>query len=102
MFSRRAALIRKLDLKLPGHEMSKDLDAIIQFIEQPNTDYAYMLTGKWGSGKTYFWKHIVIPRLSQDAGISDDLVAYVTLYGMEKPQEIGSAVFGQLHPWLAG
>ena len=80
--------------------MSKDLDAILQFIQQPNTDYAYMLTGAWGSGKTYFWKHIVVPRLQEQAN-SGDLIAYVSLYGLEKAEEIRSAVFTQLHPRLA-
>ena len=33
---------------------------------EPNTDYAYMLIfGAWGSGKTHFWKHVVVPRLKK-------------------------------------
>ncbi len=42
--------------------MSKDLDAVIQFIQQPNTDYAYMLDRCVGIGQNIFlantsWYH---------------------------------------------
>jgi hypothetical protein len=82
--------------------MSKDLDAIFQFLSQPNTDYAYVVDGAWGSGKTYFWKHDVVAKLRADNKECDDLrIAYVSLYGLKRPEEIRSAVLAQLHPRLA-
>lgn len=29
-------------------------EAILNYVEQKNTDYTVLLTGKWGSGKTYY------------------------------------------------
>jgi tRNA A37 threonylcarbamoyladenosine biosynthesis protein TsaE len=30
---------------------------VTDYIKAENTDYAIMVTGVWGSGKTFFWKH---------------------------------------------
>jgi hypothetical protein len=82
--------------------MPKDLDAIIQFINQPNTDYAYMLTGNWGCGKTYFWKHVVVPRLRSSRPETEEvLIAYVSLYGIRRAEDLRNAVLAQLHPRIA-
>src|SRR5688500_4815604 len=82
--------------------MSKDLAAILQYLNQPNTDYAYMLTGPWGCGKTHFWKHVVTPEITcEDPAGEHTRIAYVSLYGIKRPEEIRSAVLAQLHPKLA-
>jgi hypothetical protein len=82
--------------------MPKDLEAVLQYLNQPNTDYAYMVKGPWGCGKTHFWKNIVLPKVAETP--TDDqaqLTAYVSLYGIERPGDLRSAVFAQLHPKLA-
>ena len=30
---------------------------VTDYIKAENTDYAIMVTGVWGSGKTFFWNH---------------------------------------------
>lgn len=82
--------------------MSEDLDAIIQYVEQPNTDYAFMLTGPWGSGKTYFWKHVVVPRLDsmKSSASGERAVLFISLYGLKDVDEIRKAFLSQLSPKL--
>ena len=43
--------------------MNELIDAICDYIRKPYTDYAIMLNGKWGSGKTYFWNNKLRSRL---------------------------------------
>lgn len=32
-------------------------DIIKNYVEQPDTDFAILINGQWGSGKTYFLKN---------------------------------------------
>src|SRR3954447_22222042 len=81
--------------------MSKDLEAVLQYLKQRDTDYAYMLDGPWGSGKTYFWKHMVVPALSPlDAEDSGWRFVYLSLHAIKSTEEIRRSVVAQLHPVL--
>ena len=33
------------------------VESILDYIRAEYTDYAIMINGEWGSGKTYFWNH---------------------------------------------
>jgi len=33
------------------------VESILDYIRSDYTDYAIMINGEWGSGKTYFWNH---------------------------------------------
>ena len=33
------------------------VESILDYIRADYTDYAIMINGEWGSGKTYFWNH---------------------------------------------
>src|SRR4051794_10101730 len=81
--------------------MSKDLEAVVQYLNQPETDYAYMIDGPWGSGKTYFWKHMVVPALTPNEGESSNwTLVYLSLHAIKTSDEIRKAVIAQLHPVL--
>jgi hypothetical protein len=82
--------------------MAEDLQPILQYLNQPNTDYAYMLSGAWGSGKTYFWKHVVVPALEPSDGEKVQWqLMYVPLGSVASAEDIRKAVVAQLHPLLA-
>jgi hypothetical protein len=85
--------------------MSRDLDAVLQYLEQANTDYAYMISGPWGSGKTYFWKTVVVPAIQRNSswrGIADKpRIVYVSLYGIRDTKAIQRSILTQLHPTAA-
>ena len=39
----------------------EDVDQmVLDYVIAPLTDYAIMLTGAWGAGKTYYWKKALV------------------------------------------
>jgi hypothetical protein len=59
-------------------------------------EYAVLLTGPWGSGKTWFVREL----LKQIYAKEGDYL-YVSLYGMQSFEDIESEYFRQLHPVLS-
>ena len=59
-------------------------------------EYAVLLTGPWGSGKTWFIRNLLTSVLPKP---TDYL--YVSLYGMQSFEDIESEYFRLLHPMLA-
>ena len=37
--------------------MEELVESILDYVRSDYTDYAIMINGEWGSGKTYFWNH---------------------------------------------
>ena len=63
---------------------------VLDYIKAPSTDYAIMLTGAWGAGKTYYWKNALTPSieaLESPVVIKDHKVKYkavhVSLFGVD-------------------
>ena len=74
--------------------MNQVLQTILDYVKTPNTDYALLITGPWGCGKTYFWKKVVEPKLQQQINNGTSLrPVYVSLYGCENTKEIGTQLF---------
>ncbi|WP_323585848.1 P-loop NTPase fold protein [Aliarcobacter butzleri] len=49
-----------------------------------------MLSRKWGSGKTFFWKNKIIEELNKDKKIPNH---YISLYGKKSIEEIENEIF---------
>lgn len=49
-----------------------------------------MFSGKWGSGKTFFWKNKIIEELNKDKKIPNH---YISLYGKKSIEEIENEIF---------
>ncbi|HFJ9468323.1 P-loop NTPase fold protein [Bacillus paranthracis] len=64
------------------------VNSILNYIESDKTGYAILLNGKWGSGKTYFWKNILKKEI-KDRGKD---VIYVSLYGVSSIEEIDKKI----------
>ena len=43
--------------------MEELIECICDYVKKPYTDYAVMINGEWGSGKTYFWNNKLRSRL---------------------------------------
>lgn len=56
----------------------KIIKSIQVYINENMSDYAIMINGAWGSGKTYFVKNELIPELEQDRP-----VIYISLFGIK-------------------
>jgi hypothetical protein len=61
--------------------------------------YAVLLKGKWGVGKTWFLKEIMASLHNPDYRVKTHL--YVSLYGVASFEEIENDFFRQLHPVLS-
>ncbi len=62
------------------------IQSIDRFIKSRSYNYALLINGKWGSGKTYFVKQVLIPHLSLMENKPD--VNYLSLYGIKSTDEI--------------
>ena len=73
------------------------------FVESNNPNFAVMLKGKWGAGKTYFVKGI-IEEWSNKQVISDSEVnlkpIYISLNGISKKREIIDSLKAKISPIL--
>ncbi|MDQ9169008.1 P-loop NTPase fold protein [Oxalobacteraceae bacterium R-40] len=72
------------------------LASINSYIASPTTNYAVMLSGSWGAGKTHFWKHRIIP-IAEELGFKP---VYVSLYGIQAPEEVNRLIAYAMLPIL--
>ena len=61
----------------------KIIKSIQVYINENMSDYAIMINGAWGSGKTYFVKNELIPELEQDRP-----VIYISLFGIKTIEDL--------------
>lgn len=70
------------------------IDSIFDnYLKQENTDFALLLTAKWGVGKTYYVKEYL--KNQKNIAIK---TAYISLYGLSSTKEIDSQIFAKLYP----
>lgn len=70
------------------------LESVLDYIESDYTDYAIMINGDWGCGKTYFWNNKIkrkIENLKKDS--KNYKVIYMSLYGISNLEEISKKIF---------
>lgn len=71
-------------------ELKKRLD---YYLERDNPDYAVMITGKWGTGKTYFIKEYIKNTIERDA---HNRFVYLSLYGAKDESDIEKRIWPQI------
>ena len=70
------------------------VESILDYIRSEYTDYAIMLNGEWGSGKTYFWNNKIKPKIESMALNGKRYTAiYMSLYGISNLEEISKKIF---------
>ena len=81
-------------------------DIIKNYVEQSDTDFAIMINGQWGSGKTFFLKNEVTKFVGSikyeqlDKKIKSYELVYVSLYGITTADEIQKRLFVEVNPFL--
>lgn len=60
----------------------------LDYLKREQTDYAILINGKWGSGKTYYWEKVIQPEIKKE-GFEP---IYVSLYGVTSISEIGEKI----------
>lgn len=82
-------------------------EMIRDYVESKNTDYSVMITGDWGSGKTYFAKQDLLNDISEiDSFVKDNgkMIKYkpifISLYGLSKIDDLYYKIQLELNPWI--
>lgn len=84
--------------------MEELVDSICDYVRKPYTDYAVMINGEWGSGKTYFWNNKLRSRLENItvAGTEKKYrTIYMSLYGINSLEEISKKIFIETNPQIS-
>lgn len=82
----------------------QNLKEIVDYYLKSNTNYALMITGEWGIGKTYYFNNILSKEISQTSTYNNSSKTYrpilVSLFGLKSIEEIQSEIFLCLYPIL--
>lgn len=65
------------------------IDIIKKYIDDSTYNYALLLDGEWGSGKTYYIKNEIIPAINKKT------IIYLTLFGIEDKTTIKSEIIAK-------
>lgn len=69
---------------------------VVEYIETQNTQYALLLNGGWGTGKTFFWKDTLLP-LIQKKNLN---TIYISLNGIKTIDALQKQLFFKLIPYF--
>ncbi len=70
------------------------VESILDYVRNDYTDYAIMINGEWGSGKTYFWNHKIRNKIeSMHINGKQYTTIYMSLYGISNLEEISKKIF---------
>ena len=74
--------------------MDELVESILDYVRSDYTDYAVMLNGEWGSGKTFFWNNKIKPKIEAMQKDGRKLrTIYMSLYGISNLEEISKKIF---------
>ena len=70
------------------------VESILDYVRSDYTDYAIMINGEWGSGKTYFWNNQIKKKIeSMNLNGKRYKTIYMSLYGISNLEEISKKIF---------
>ena len=70
------------------------VESILDYVRSDYTDYAIMLNGEWGSGKTHFWNNKIKKKIeSMQLNGKRYSTIYMSLYGISNLEEISKKIF---------
>ena len=74
--------------------MEELVESILDYVRADYTDYAIMINGEWGSGKTYFWNNKVKNKIeSININGRKYSTIYMSLYGISNLEDISKKIF---------
>lgn len=75
-------------------KMEDLVESILDYIRSDYTDYAVMINGEWGSGKTHFWNNKIRKKIeSMQLNGKRYTTIYMSLYGISNLEEISKKIF---------
>ena len=70
------------------------IESILDYVRSDYTDYAIMINGEWGSGKTYFWNNQIKKKIeTMKLNGKRYTTIYMSLYGISNLEEISKKIF---------
>jgi hypothetical protein len=83
------------------------VDLIKRYIERSSYNYAVLIDGSWGCGKTFFIKETLIPsleklekeKLEKDTNYKVKKIIYISLYGVTSKEEITKKIIIETLPF---
>ena len=70
------------------------VESILDYIRADYTDYAIMINGEWGSGKTYFWNNKIRKKIdTMQLNGKQYTTIYMSLYGISNLEDISKKIF---------
>ncbi len=70
------------------------VESILDYVRSDYTDYAIMINGEWGSGKTHFWNNKIRKKIeSLQLNGRRYTTIYMSLYGISNLEEISKKIF---------
>lgn len=72
------------------------IEVIKDYIHDSIYNYALLIDGEWGSGKSYFVKEYLIPRIEANNDSKKREFIYLSLYGIKSPEEISRQIYASL------
>lgn len=74
--------------------MEELVESILDYVRADYTDYAIMINGEWGSGKTYFWNNKIRKKIdTMQLNGKQYTTIYMSLYGISNLEEISKKIF---------
>ena len=74
--------------------MEELVESILDYVRADYTDYAIMINGEWGSGKTYFWNNKIRKKIdSMQLNGKQYTTIYMSLYGISNLEDISKKIF---------
>ena len=74
--------------------MEELVESILDYVRADYTDYAIMINGEWGSGKTYFWNNKIKNKIeSLQLNGKKYTTIYMSLYGISNLEDISKKIF---------
>ncbi|WP_291654064.1 P-loop NTPase fold protein [Clostridium sp.] len=75
---------------------------VLEFLEsyiglESNPEYAVMLKGKWGCGKTWFIKRF-IEKVISDKKLKKSELVYISVYGVQNIEQLEMEFIKAIHP----
>lgn len=73
-----------------------------EYVEIPNPQYAVMLKGAWGCGKTFFIQQWI--KTLKNGDVEKDKLnwtpIYISLFGLTELQQVTESINKEIYPWL--
>ncbi len=70
------------------------VESILDYVRADYTDYAIMINGEWGSGKTYFWNNKIRNKIdSLTFNGKKYSTIYMSLYGISNLEDISKKIY---------